>query len=513
MSYSRKDKLVVRALAKRLKSSGLTVWLDEWEVRPGDEILGRIEEGMEASRVMVFCISRHTTGSQWTKLEQGTFRFRDPTNRDRRFIPLRLDNSKVKDSLKQFAFIDYRNKSKRAFDKLLASIRSLADINAVIGSRVSKGIREKDVALTRAPHISRGRSLIELGKSRRTSDASAPSAGDRKEFEVLCRKSFEYCLERKLHPKSDSNTCMYFYGLNFNPQSPKLRPIAVVQAIGTELDHLDKVVFWDESHNPGKHSGVEQIADEIVDMFRYVFILAIVHGIEEWKANKWTEIFCQPYMDSDFATTWSECSRVLQHLYQELQTTFNRNTQYNETFIRRWINRQLLALGRVARCEKISIRDLIKDLHQRLHEDRNAPNATTQHSRHSFPTQGEYLVCQAHFPEVPGTYRVLLNQIADHDFDIWASISKAVVYGETAEAWLLLALAEKEKPSDQEIAERIERIQHKVVSSYAGNTSMRNRRLFSLKVWSEKHFMARNEGEFLKALSTALSEFWSLTKD
>jgi hypothetical protein len=38
ISHSSKDKPVVRELANRLKQDGLRVWLDEWEIQPGDMI-------------------------------------------------------------------------------------------------------------------------------------------------------------------------------------------------------------------------------------------------------------------------------------------------------------------------------------------------------------------------------------------------------------------------------------------------------------------------------------------
>jgi len=36
LSHSSKDKAVVRAVAERLRADGLRVWLDGWEIRPGD---------------------------------------------------------------------------------------------------------------------------------------------------------------------------------------------------------------------------------------------------------------------------------------------------------------------------------------------------------------------------------------------------------------------------------------------------------------------------------------------
>ena len=91
LSHSAKDKAVVRPLAERLRKDGLKVWFDEWVLKPGDNIPAKIDEGLEKSRVLVLCMSANAFGSDWAQLEAGTFRFRDPLNQERRFLPLRLD--------------------------------------------------------------------------------------------------------------------------------------------------------------------------------------------------------------------------------------------------------------------------------------------------------------------------------------------------------------------------------------------------------------------------------------
>ena len=105
LSHSAKDKAVVRALAERLRTDGLNVWFDEWEIKPGDHIPAKIEEGLEHSRVLLLCMSANAFGSDWAQLESGAFRFRDPLNKERRFIPLRLDAAAIKGSLAQFLYI------------------------------------------------------------------------------------------------------------------------------------------------------------------------------------------------------------------------------------------------------------------------------------------------------------------------------------------------------------------------------------------------------------------------
>ncbi|MBE0545493.1 MAG: toll/interleukin-1 receptor domain-containing protein [Verrucomicrobia bacterium] len=102
LSHSAKDKAVVRPLAERLQADGLKVWFDEWVLKPGDSILAKIEEGLEHSRMLALCMSANAFGSDWAQLEAGTFRFRDPLNKERRFIPVRLDDAPIKGSLAQF---------------------------------------------------------------------------------------------------------------------------------------------------------------------------------------------------------------------------------------------------------------------------------------------------------------------------------------------------------------------------------------------------------------------------
>ncbi len=67
LSHSAEDK-AVRPLAERLRADAL----------------------LNNSQPSTFN-SQPPRGSDWVQLESGTFRFRDPLNKERRFLPLRLD--------------------------------------------------------------------------------------------------------------------------------------------------------------------------------------------------------------------------------------------------------------------------------------------------------------------------------------------------------------------------------------------------------------------------------------
>ena len=108
LSHSSAEKPVVRELAERLRDAGLRVWLDEWIVQPGDLISQKIEDGLEQSALLLFCMSANAFGSDWVTLESHSAIFRDPLNRDRRFVPLRLDDAPIKAMFRGYAYLDWR---------------------------------------------------------------------------------------------------------------------------------------------------------------------------------------------------------------------------------------------------------------------------------------------------------------------------------------------------------------------------------------------------------------------
>jgi small GTP-binding protein len=127
LCYSSKDNPIVRPLAERLRKDGLRVWFDEWELKPGDFFPKKIDDGLEQSRVLVLCMSANAFGSDWAQLEEGTFRFRDPLNRGRRFIPLRLDEAPIKGSLAHFLYVNWLQvDQEQEYPKLLEACRQPA---------------------------------------------------------------------------------------------------------------------------------------------------------------------------------------------------------------------------------------------------------------------------------------------------------------------------------------------------------------------------------------------------
>jgi TIR domain len=110
LSHSSKDRQIVRDIAKRLRADGLRVWFEGWEIKPRTTKVDRdkkIEEALKHSRVLVLCVSVNAFSTDWTLQEARTFRFRNPLDKERRFILLRLDATSIIGPLAQFSFLNW----------------------------------------------------------------------------------------------------------------------------------------------------------------------------------------------------------------------------------------------------------------------------------------------------------------------------------------------------------------------------------------------------------------------
>jgi len=125
LSHNSKDKPRVRRVAEELKRAGLRVWLDEWVIAPGDDIYLSIERGLESSRTLVLFLSPAAIGSDWVGLERSTALFRDPTNKARRFVPVLLEDCQLPDTLRRYAYLDFRTEEDAGVAALIAASKGM----------------------------------------------------------------------------------------------------------------------------------------------------------------------------------------------------------------------------------------------------------------------------------------------------------------------------------------------------------------------------------------------------
>jgi hypothetical protein len=79
---------VVRPLAKKLNSAGISCWLDEAEVRWGESIVAKVNEGLTSSRFVILVLSQTFLDKAWPQREMNAALHEEAGTGQVRVLPL-----------------------------------------------------------------------------------------------------------------------------------------------------------------------------------------------------------------------------------------------------------------------------------------------------------------------------------------------------------------------------------------------------------------------------------------
>lgn len=89
IGHASEDKAeVAEPLAEALRARGLKVWLDKFEIKIGDRIMSRIDEGLRRSRYAVVIISQFFFAKQWTQFELNALAAMEASESRTRILPV-----------------------------------------------------------------------------------------------------------------------------------------------------------------------------------------------------------------------------------------------------------------------------------------------------------------------------------------------------------------------------------------------------------------------------------------
>ena len=63
------SRAVARARATRLRRDGVPVWLDEWDLQPGEEWQSKVKAALEESKTVLAIVSKSSFDSEWPQSE------------------------------------------------------------------------------------------------------------------------------------------------------------------------------------------------------------------------------------------------------------------------------------------------------------------------------------------------------------------------------------------------------------------------------------------------------------
>ena len=123
ISDASSDKQVADVIARLLRSRNIDVWLDAWEIKPGDSIVSRIEDGLDSSTAVLALLSPDSLRSAWVQEESRMAVYRRVTDPSFRVIPVIVEKCEVPGFLRGLARLDWRQKGEHGILRMADQLR------------------------------------------------------------------------------------------------------------------------------------------------------------------------------------------------------------------------------------------------------------------------------------------------------------------------------------------------------------------------------------------------------
>jgi hypothetical protein len=127
LCHASEDKEAVRGLSRKLVQSGLSPWLDEEKLLPGQDWNAEIRKAIRASQVVLICLSSRSERRGYVQKEiVQTLDIADEQPEGTIFlIPARLEDCSLPERLRRWQWVDLFKDN--GFEKLMTALRITAD--------------------------------------------------------------------------------------------------------------------------------------------------------------------------------------------------------------------------------------------------------------------------------------------------------------------------------------------------------------------------------------------------
>lgn len=125
ISYSTKDTDFITQLSAELVKNRIQIWLDKWEMQPGDSLIDKIQNGLSDSSFLLVVLSKNSVDSEWCKKELNSGLMRELNEKKVIVIPVLLDDCKIPLFLQEKVYADFRTDFDSGFKALLRPLSKL----------------------------------------------------------------------------------------------------------------------------------------------------------------------------------------------------------------------------------------------------------------------------------------------------------------------------------------------------------------------------------------------------
>ena len=134
LSHASEDKdRFVLDFARQLRENGVDVWLDQWEMKPGDSLVDKIfEEGLKDASAVIIVLSNISVQKPWVR-EELNASVVNRISRGTKLIPVVIDECEVPESLRSTVWqkVDSLDDYSQSLQRVLSAIFDVSDKPAI----------------------------------------------------------------------------------------------------------------------------------------------------------------------------------------------------------------------------------------------------------------------------------------------------------------------------------------------------------------------------------------------
>ena len=162
-----------------LKEDGHDIWIDSLKLKPGDNISARVQEGLDQAEALIVVVSENSFRSPWVQQEFAAIALQQISKRERRIIPVKVDQSAVPSYLADRVYLDLFTDFERGLRQLRDALLASTPESIAAPGRNAQSSKESRIAQVSELReaLRRGRLTLVCGAGASV-EAGIPAWGD-----------------------------------------------------------------------------------------------------------------------------------------------------------------------------------------------------------------------------------------------------------------------------------------------------------------------------------------------
>ena len=122
LCHSSADKYFVRRVNSDFVLLGHRTWMDEFEIKVGDSIIEKINDGITEAGYLILFLSKNSISSSWVSREWNSTLARQITAKNVKILPALIEDCEIPSIISDLKYADFRQSYKAGLDELIAAV-------------------------------------------------------------------------------------------------------------------------------------------------------------------------------------------------------------------------------------------------------------------------------------------------------------------------------------------------------------------------------------------------------